>query len=82
MGIMECEITVATRADVPGILDLQERNLRSNGVRQGARVATLARSDPAPGSLNSSHQTAWPEMVTEGGAPFARPCRARAEWGR
>ena len=31
MGITECEIAVATRDDVPGILDLQERNLRSNG---------------------------------------------------
>src|SRR5947209_14073454 len=31
MGITECEIAVATSDDVPGILDLQERNLRSNG---------------------------------------------------
>jgi L-amino acid N-acyltransferase YncA len=31
MGITECEIAVATRDDVPGILDLQGRNLRSNG---------------------------------------------------
>jgi L-amino acid N-acyltransferase YncA len=31
MEITECEIAVATKDDVPGILDLQERNLRSNG---------------------------------------------------
>jgi L-amino acid N-acyltransferase YncA len=31
MGIEGYEITLATRDDIPGILDLQERNLRSNG---------------------------------------------------
>ncbi len=31
MGITECEIAAATRDDIPGILDLQQRNLRSNG---------------------------------------------------
>jgi L-amino acid N-acyltransferase YncA len=31
MGTADYEISVATRDDVPGILDLQERNLRGNG---------------------------------------------------
>jgi L-amino acid N-acyltransferase YncA len=31
MEIADYEITVATRDDLPGILDLQEHNLRSNG---------------------------------------------------
>jgi len=31
MGIAGCEITLATRDDIPGILDLQGRNMRSRG---------------------------------------------------
>jgi L-amino acid N-acyltransferase YncA len=31
MGVADYEITVATPEDIPGILDLQERNLLSNG---------------------------------------------------
>ena len=31
MGIAGCEIALATRDDIPGILDLQGRNLRSSG---------------------------------------------------
>jgi L-amino acid N-acyltransferase YncA len=31
MGIADCEITLATLDDIPGILDLQGRNMRSSG---------------------------------------------------
>jgi hypothetical protein len=31
MAIAGYEITLATQADIPAIIDLQERNLRSNG---------------------------------------------------
>jgi len=31
MGIAGCEIALATRDDIPGILDLQGRNMRSSG---------------------------------------------------